>query len=124
TTPEIATVGLSRAEAEARGHAVRESRFPYAALGRAHANEATTGWVKLVGDEKTGQLLGVHAVGEGCGEFIAEVAHALEMGARVRDLAQTIHPHPTYSELLQEVALLWLDEPMHVGRRGHAPRHS
>ena len=117
TEPELATVGLTRAEAEAKGYAPREVRFPYAALGRAHASHATQGWLKIVGDDKTGALLGVHAAGERVGEFIAEVAHAIEMGSTVRDLALTIHPHPTFSESLQEAALLWLGEPMHVARR-------
>jgi len=117
TTPELASVGLSRTEAEARGYSAREARFPYAALGRAHANHAVQGWVKLVGDDKSGLLLGVHAAGMSVGEFIAEAAHAIEMGATVRDLALTIHPHPTFSETLQEAALLWLGEPMHVARR-------
>ena len=117
TVPELATVGLTRADAETRGYRPREARFPYAALGRAHASHATNGWVKVVGDESTGLLLGVHAAGEGVGDFIAEAAHAIEMGATVRDLAQTIHPHPTFSEALGEAALLWLGEPMHVARR-------
>ncbi|MFZ1023552.1 MAG: dihydrolipoyl dehydrogenase [Thermoplasmata archaeon] len=118
TTPEIASVGYTLAEAPGQGYpTAREARFPYAALGRAHAAHATTGWVKLVGDDASGLLLGVHAVGAQCGEFIAEVAHAIEMGATVRDLASTIHPHPTFSETLGEAALLWLGEPMHVTRR-------
>jgi len=117
TTPELATVGLTKAEAESKGYAAREARFPYLALGRAHANHALQGWVKLVGDDRTGLLLGVHAAGESVGEFIAEAGHAIEMGATVRDLALTIHPHPTFSETLQEAAFVWLGEPMHVARR-------
>jgi len=117
TDPELATVGLSKSEAEARGFRAREARFPYAALGRAHASHATAGWVKVVGDGASGLLLGVHAAGESVGEYIAEAAHAIEMGATVRDLALTIHPHPTFSEALQEATLLWLNEPMHVARR-------
>jgi dihydrolipoamide dehydrogenase len=117
TDPELATVGLTRAEAEARGLKAREAKFPFAALGRAHASHATEGWVKVVGDEATGRLLGVHAAGEAVGEFIAEAALAVEMGSTVRDLALTIHPHPTFSEGLEEAALLWLGEPMHVARR-------
>jgi dihydrolipoamide dehydrogenase len=124
TTPELATVGLSKADAEARGLKPREAKFPYAALGRAHANHATVGWVKVVGDEATGRLLGVHAVGEGVGDYIAEAAHAIEMGSTVRDLALTIHPHPTFSEALQEAALLWLGEPMHVAARRADAGHS
>jgi dihydrolipoamide dehydrogenase len=117
TTPELATVGFSRAEAEARGHTVRESKFPFAALGRAHASHATQGWLKIVGEDASGRILGVHCAGERAGEFIAEAAHAIEMGSTVRDLGLTIHPHPTFSEALQEAALLWLGEPMHVARR-------
>jgi dihydrolipoamide dehydrogenase len=117
TTPELASVGFSKTEAEARGFAAREARFPYVALGRAHASHALQGWVKVVGDETTGRLLGVHSAGESVGEYIAEAAHAIEMGATVRDLALTIHPHPTFSEALQEAALVWLGEPMHVARR-------
>ncbi len=117
TDPELATVGLTRAEAEAAGRSVREARFPFAALGRAHASHATSGWVKLVGEEPSGLLLGVHAAGASVGEFVAEAAHAMEMGATIRDLALTIHPHPTFSEALEEAALLWLGEPMHVARR-------
>jgi dihydrolipoamide dehydrogenase len=117
TVPELATVGLTKAEAEANGHRAREVRFPYAALGRAHASHATQGWVKVVGDDSTGLLLGVHATGEDVGDFIAEAALAIEMGSTVRDVASTIHPHPTFSEALQEAALLWLGEPLHVVRR-------
>jgi len=117
TDPELATVGLTKEAAEATGYAARDARFPYAALGRAHASHATGGWVKIVGDDKTGLLLGVHAAGESVGEYVAEAAHAIEMGSTIRDLALTIHPHPTFSEALQEAALLWLGEPMHVARR-------
>jgi dihydrolipoamide dehydrogenase len=117
TDPELSTVGLTLVEATAAGYRAREARFPYAALGRAHASHATAGWVKVVGDEATGLLLGVHAAGESVGEFAAEAAHAIEMGSTVRDLALTIHPHPTFSEALGEAALLWLGEPMHVAKR-------
>lgn len=117
TVPELASVGYTKPEAESKGYHARESRFPYAALGRAHASHSTQGWVKIVGDDVSGLLLGVHAAGEGAGEYIAEAAHALEMGSTVRDLALTIHPHPTFSEALGEAALLWLGEPMHVARR-------
>jgi dihydrolipoyl dehydrogenase len=117
TTPELASVGSTLAEAKAAGLPAREVRFPFAALGRAHAAHATSGWLKLVGDDATGLLLGVQAAGESVGEFVAEAALAIEMGATVRDLGMTIHPHPTFSETLQEAALLWLGEPLHVARR-------
>jgi dihydrolipoamide dehydrogenase len=117
TVPELATVGLTTPEARAAGFAARDVRFPYAALGRAHASHATDGWVKLVGDDKSGAILGFQGAGMGVGELVGEVGFAIEMGATVRDLSLTIHPHPTFSELLQEAALLWLGEPMHVARR-------
>ncbi len=117
TTPELASVGLTLEQATAQGHKAREARFPYAALGRAVANHATEGWVKLVAEEESGLVLGAHAAGDSSGEFLTELALAIELGATVRDLALTIHPHPTFSELVQEVALLWLGEPLHVGKR-------
>ncbi|MCI4354489.1 MAG: FAD-dependent oxidoreductase, partial [Thermoplasmata archaeon] len=117
TVPELASVGLTSDQARAQGLQPREARFPYAALGRAHANHATQGWLKVVGDDASGLLLGVHGAGEATGEFITEAGLAIEMGATVRDVALTIHPHPTFSETLQEAALLWLGEPLHVARR-------
>ncbi|MCI4360127.1 MAG: dihydrolipoyl dehydrogenase [Thermoplasmata archaeon] len=117
TVPELATVGLTLDQAKQQGHAAREAKFPYAALGRAHANHATQGWLKVVADDASGLLLGVHGAGEASGEFITEAGLAIEMGATVRDVALTIHPHPTFSETLQEAALLWLGEPLHVARR-------
>jgi dihydrolipoamide dehydrogenase len=117
TVPELASVGLSIEQAKSQGYTPREAKFPYAALGRAHAAHATRGWLKIVGDEPTGLLLGLHAAGEGAGEFVTEAGLAIELGATVRDLALTIHPHPTFSETVQEAALLWLGEPMHVARR-------
>ncbi|HUI38448.1 MAG TPA: dihydrolipoyl dehydrogenase [Thermoplasmata archaeon] len=122
TVPELASVGLTLSEAQAKGVTAREVRFPFAALGRAHASHATSGWVKLVAEEATGLLLGVQIAGESAGEFVTEAGLALEMAATVRDLAQTIHPHPTFSEGLQEAALLWLGEPFHVSRRMGAAR--
>lgn len=118
TTPEIASVGRTAAEARVQGFPqAREVRFPYAALGRAHAYHATRGWLKVVGDDASGLFLGVQAIGADAGEFAAEAALAVELGATVRDVALTIHPHPTFSEMLQEAALLWLGEPMHVAAR-------
>lgn len=122
TRPELASVGMTVEQAKSAGRSPREARFPYAALGRAHAAHATIGWLKLVGDEATGELIGVHCAGEASGEFVAEAALAIEMGAAVRDIALTIHPHPTFSETLQEAAWLWLGEPVHVARRSAGAR--
>ncbi len=122
TTPELASVGLTLAEAQKQGRSAREARFPFAALGRAHANHATDGWLKVVGDDSTGAFLGGHTAGTAAGEYAAEFALAIEMGATMRDLAQTIHPHPTFAESIAEAALLWLGEPMHVARRTNDAR--
>ncbi len=122
TTPELASVGLTAAEAQKQGLSGREVRFPYAALGRAHANHSTDGWLKVVGDDTTGAFLGAQAAGTAAGEYASEFALAIEMGATMRDLAQTIHPHPTFAETIAEAALLWLGEPMHVARRASDAR--
>jgi dihydrolipoamide dehydrogenase len=122
TTPELASVGLTVGEAQKQGLVAREVRFPYAALGRAHASHSTEGWLKVVGDDATGAFLGAQAAGAGAGEYASEFALAIEMGATMRDLAQTIHPHPTFAETVAEAALLWLGEPMHVARRARDAR--
>jgi dihydrolipoamide dehydrogenase len=118
TTPELASVGLAVSDARERGYPnAREARFPYAALGRAHAAHATEGWTKLVADGETELVLGGHAAGAAAGEYVTEIGFAIETAARVRDLAETVHPHPTFSETVQEVARLWLNEPLHVATR-------
>jgi dihydrolipoamide dehydrogenase len=120
TSPEIASVGRTMADCTAQGIKAKEVRFPYIALGRAHATHEEKGFVKLVAEEDSGLILGLHAIGYGCGDYVSEAALAIEMGATVRDMASTIHPHPTFGELLGEVALLWLGEPIHVVQRRSA----
>jgi dihydrolipoamide dehydrogenase len=104
TSPEIASVGLTERDAKARGHAVTIGRFPLRAHGRNIADNETTGFVKLVGDAATGQLLGAHIIGEKASEIIHECALALAADLDVRDLAQAIHAHPTVSETIGEAA--------------------
>jgi dihydrolipoamide dehydrogenase len=104
TDPEIASVGLSSAEAKAAGFEPVEGRFPFGASGRAMSLNETEGWVKVVGDAKTDKLLGVHMIGPEVTELVAEAALAIEMGASVHDLAQTIHAHPTLPEAIMEAA--------------------
>ena len=104
TDPEIASVGLSAAEAKAAGFEPVEGRFPFGASGRAMSLNETEGWVKVVGDAKTDKLLGVHMIGPEVTELVAEAALAIEMGATVADLAQTIHAHPTLPEAIMEAA--------------------
>jgi dihydrolipoamide dehydrogenase len=119
TDPEIAVVGLSEPEAKAKGRAVKVGKFPFAALGRALASDATEGLAKVIADEKTGLLLGVGIVGPRASDLIAEAALAIEMGAQAEDLALTVHAHPTFPEALFEAAEDALGHAIHIApRRG------
>jgi dihydrolipoamide dehydrogenase len=117
TDPEIATTGLTEDEAKAKGHTLRVGKFPFAALGRALSVNDTDGFVKVVGDAKTGELLGVHIVGNGASDLISEAALAIEMGAVIDDLRLTIHPHPTLSEAVMEASAVAMGEAIHVINR-------
>lgn len=117
TDPEIATVGLSEAEAKAKGIEVRIGTFPFAANGRALSIGESDGFVKMIGDAKTGRLLGVHIVGPEASNLISEAALALEMGAHVEDVALTVHPHPTLGETLMESAEATLGHAIHIVQR-------
>ncbi|HEY4581478.1 MAG TPA: dihydrolipoyl dehydrogenase [Lysobacter sp.] len=98
TDPEIAWVGVTEAEAKAKGLKVGVGRFPWAASGRAIGLGRTEGFTKLVFDEASHRVIGGGIVGVHAGDLIAEVALAIEMGAEVADIGMTIHPHPTLSE--------------------------
>jgi dihydrolipoamide dehydrogenase len=98
TDPEIAWAGLTEQEVKASGKVVEISRYPWAASGRAQALGRTEGMTKILVDPETDTVLGVGIVGAGAGELIAEGALAIEMAASARDLAETIHAHPTLGE--------------------------
>jgi dihydrolipoamide dehydrogenase len=102
TDPEIATVGLTEAEAKKQGYEPMVGRFPFTALGRAVAVGETDGFVKVVADKQSEQILGIHMVGADVTDLISEAALAIEMGATLDDLALTVHPHPTLPEALME----------------------
>jgi dihydrolipoamide dehydrogenase len=104
-TPEVAAVGLSEAEARARGHDIRVGRFPFRALGRAMASGHLDGFVKLVTDARYGEILGVHMIGAGVTELIAEGTLGRALEATTEDLIATVHAHPTMAEALREAAL-------------------
>jgi dihydrolipoamide dehydrogenase len=114
TDPEIATVGLTEAEAKTKAIAVQVGVFPMAANGRALSMAEPLGFVKIIGAAKTGLLLGVHIVGVEASNLISEAALALEMGAHVEDLALTVHPHPTLPETLMEAAEATLGHAIHI----------
>ena len=114
TDPEIAWAGLSEQEAVEKGHRVVTGTFPFKASGRAMTLNATEGFVKTVADADTKRILGVHIVGADASEMISEAALAIEMGAFLDDLSQTIHPHPTLSEGLLESVEAALGAAIHV----------
>ncbi len=114
TDPEIATVGLTEAEAKAQGLEIRIGLFPFAANGRALSVAEPEGFVKMIGDAKTGRLLGVHIVGAEASNLISEATLALEMGAHIEDLALTVHAHPTLPETLMEAAEATLGHAIHI----------
>ncbi|MBI4457141.1 MAG: dihydrolipoyl dehydrogenase [Acidobacteria bacterium] len=114
TDPEIATVGLGEKEAQAEGHRTIVGKFPFAANGRALSVNESDGFVKIVLDENTKEIMGVQIVGPDASDLIAEAALGMEMGSDAEDLALTIHAHPTLSEALMEAAKVALGDAVHV----------
>jgi dihydrolipoamide dehydrogenase len=122
THPEVASVGLREQEAVAAGRTVRTGRFPFAASGRAQASGQASGFVKLVADAASGEILGAHIIGPSAGDLIGEISLGMRLHATIDDLAATVHIHPTFSEALHEAAMLAADTPIHVPpRRGAGP---
>lgn len=111
--PEIAGVGLSETEAKKEGYEVAIGKFPYAANGRALSLGSAEGFVKVVGDQKTGLVLGAQVVGPEASNLIAEIGLAIEMGATLEDIALTIHAHPTLAEMVMEAAEGALGQAIH-----------
>lgn len=100
TDPEIAWAGLTDDQAKREGRKVDIEVYPWAASGRAQALGITDGFTKWLVDPETHRVLGCGIVGSGAGELIAEAALAIEMGCEIRDITETVHPHPTLSETL------------------------
>ncbi len=114
TDPEISTVGLSEAEAKAQGHNVVIGKFFFAASARAMTTGESEGFVKVIAEEKTKEVLGVAIVGPDASDLIGEASLAIEMGAYVEDIGLTVHPHPTLSESLMESARAAVGEAIHM----------
>jgi dihydrolipoamide dehydrogenase len=104
TDPEVAWCGLTETEAKAKNIEVKVAKFPWGASGRALTLDRTDGLTKLVIEPETERILGVGIAGVGAGDLISEGVLAVEMGATARDLAESVHPHPTLSETLMEAA--------------------
>jgi len=105
TSPEIAWVGKTEAQLKAAGIAYKTGKFPFMANSRARTNHQTDGFVKILADAKTDQILGAHMMGVGVGEMIGEICVAMEFGAASEDVARTCHAHPTLSEAIRQAAM-------------------
>jgi dihydrolipoamide dehydrogenase len=116
TDPEVAWCGLTETQAEKENREVKVAKFPWAASGRAITLDRPEGMTKLVIDPQTERVLGVGIVGAGAGEMIAEGVLAIEMAALAKDLALTIHPHPTLSETVMESAEVFYGTSTHIYR--------
>ena len=117
TIPEIAGVGLTEAQAKEAGLAFKVSRFPFSVNGRALTMGEGEGQVRMIcedtGRGHGGKVLGVHIMGIHASDLIAEAALAMRLGATAKDIADTIHAHPTAPEALMEVAMAQLDGAIH-----------
>src|ERR1700676_83786 len=116
TDPEIAWCGLTETQAQKENREIKAAKFPWAASGRAMTVDRTEGMTKLVLDPQNERVLGVGIVGAGAGELIAEGVLAIEMGSLAKDIALTIHPHPTLSETIMESAEVFFGTSTHVHR--------
>jgi dihydrolipoyl dehydrogenase len=112
--PQIASVGLTEKQAREKGHEVKVGKFPFSAIGRAQIHGETAGFVKVVADAKTGQLLGTHIVGASATELIAEPALTQLFQGDAWELGRNIHPHPTLSEAVMEAAMAVDGHAIHI----------
>lgn len=117
TDPEIATVGLSEGEAKEKGYNVAAGKFPFAASSRAMTQNSTEGYVKVIFDRDSKQILGFQIIGYDASDLIGEATLAIEMGATVEDIGLTVHPHPTLTEAVMEAAKAALGEAIHIVNR-------
>lgn len=113
THPEVANVGKTEQELKDAGHGYKVGKFSFMGNGRAKANFAGDGFVKILADKDTDRILGAHIIGPAAGDLIHEICVAMEFGASAEDLALTCHAHPTYSEAVREAALACGDGAIH-----------
>jgi len=113
THPEVAWVGQTEQELKAAGVKYKIGTFPFSANSRAKTNLDTEGMVKMLADEETDRILGVHIIGPNAGEMIAEGTLAIEYGASSEDIARTCHAHPTLAEAFKEAAMATHGKAVH-----------
>ncbi|MGY3766852.1 dihydrolipoyl dehydrogenase [Vagococcus vulneris] len=114
TNPELASTGLTKADAAARGYDVQVSEFPFQGNGRALSMGKAEGLVLLISDKNTGEILGGQIAGVNASDLITEITLAIETNATIEDLSLTVHPHPTISETIMEAAEVGLGLPIHI----------
>jgi dihydrolipoamide dehydrogenase len=114
TAPEVASVGQTEEQLKEASRKYKVGKFPFMGNGRAKANFASEGFVKLLADAETDRILGCHIIGPAAGDLIHEVCVAMEFGAAAQDLAMTCHAHPTFSEAVREAALACGDGAIHA----------
>jgi dihydrolipoamide dehydrogenase len=115
TWPEVASVGQTEEQLKAAGIAFKAGSFPFKALGRARASGDMDGFVKILADEKTDEILGVHMIGPRTGDLIAEAVIAMEFRASAEDISRMSHAHPTFAEAIKEAALAATENrPLHL----------
>ncbi|WP_396184421.1 dihydrolipoyl dehydrogenase [Flavobacterium sp.] len=115
TWPEVAAVGKTEEQLKEEGVAFKSGSFPFKALGRARAGGDTDGFVKILADAKTDEVLGVHMIGPRCADLIAEAVTAMEFRASAEDISRMSHAHPTFAEAVKEAALAATDNrALHV----------
>ena len=113
-SPEIASVGLTEKEAKAKGLKYKVSTFPLAASGKAMADNEKDGFVKLIVSEQYKEIIGAHILSYNASDLIAEIGVTLELEGTAHEIAHTIHPHPTLSEIIMEAAHGAVDKPIHM----------
>jgi len=117
TSPEIASVGLREHEAIGKGMSIKTGHFPVRALGRAHATGEISGFFKIITDAHTDKIIGAHIIGPHASDLIHEIAVAMKAGLAARDVAETIHAHPTFSEGIREAAEDVSGQAIHVPKK-------
>jgi dihydrolipoamide dehydrogenase len=105
TWPEVASVGATEEELKKAGRKIKVGQFPFKASGRARASMDTDGLIKVIADEETDEVLGVHMIGPRAADMIMEAVVAMEYRASAEDIARICHPHPTFTESIKEAAL-------------------
>ncbi|HMQ54027.1 MAG TPA: dihydrolipoyl dehydrogenase [Anaerolineae bacterium] len=114
THPEVASVGLTEAQAKEQGYAIKVGKFPFQVNGKALGMNENAGFVKIVAEEKYNEVLGVHMIGSHVTELLAGPTGMINLETTLEELAATVHPHPTMSEVVMEAAHVALGEPIHI----------